>query len=333
MPTVHLYVHGRGRGHGQRSKAVCDSLRGAGYSVRVFAGQGAIDAFSKGEAEPVDSLMPKMGWRTLALLKARVSDAIAALCDHRPVAVLSDGDLPGVLAAHRRGVPSIALGHGLIFSHTKRPPALPPAPWLREGAKAAVASIGTARQIAVSFTPLTPRSSTTTVAQPILRPELRGKRTPDGPLLCYFRDSNAPQVLRTLSDYGQPVRLFSDVDPKLPGVHCEPPHPERFADALMSAQGVISSAGSQLISECVALGIPQLAVYDARDDEQRLNVALLQAHNLGTGCALQAIDEATVTTFLARLETSAPRPIPEPFGPDVGEAVKRALDAIVGANA
>jgi UDP-N-acetylglucosamine--N-acetylmuramyl-(pentapeptide) pyrophosphoryl-undecaprenol N-acetylglucosamine transferase len=327
--AIHLYVHGRGRGHGQRSKAVCDHLRRAGYAIRVFAGRRALDAFAADEAEPVDSVMPGTGWRTASLLTRRVTDAAKALRSDPPIAVLSDGDLPGVLAARLQRVPSIALGHGLIFSHARRPHELPTSPWRREAAKARIASIGTARQVAVSFTPLVPRVQTTTIARPTLRSKLAGTRTPGEQLLCYFRDANAEHVLRTLSDAGQPIRLFSEQDPRLPSVTWEPPHAERFADALMSARAVVSSAGSQLISECVALSIPQLALYDARDDEQRLNAALLQAHGLGTGCALRAFDEAAAMGFLTRLNQSSPQPKSERWGPDAGEAVEQALEAIV----
>ncbi|MGB0591159.1 MAG: glycosyltransferase family protein [Myxococcota bacterium] len=329
MSTIHLYVHGRGWGHGQRSEAVCEHLRSAGYSVRVFAGRGALDAFAPGDAEPVESLMPRAGWRTLPLLRRRVSKASRLLNEEPPAAVVSDGDLPAVLAARLRGIPSVALGHGLIFSHTQRPQALPALPWLREAAKARIASMGTTRQVAVSFTRLTPRSATTTIARPTLRHALRSPRTPGEHLVCYFRDPNCHDVVRALRDQGQPIRLFSSEDPKLSEVAWEPPDAVRFAEALLSARAVVSSAGSQLIGECLTLGIPQLSLYDANDDEQRLNVALLKAHSLGTGCTLDTFNDATASAFLTSLDKRPPQSPPEPWGPEAGDAVQQALDAIV----
>lgn len=329
MSTVHLYVHGRGRGHGQRSEAVCEHLRSAGYTLRVFAGREALEAFAPGDAEPVDSLMPRAGWRTLPLLRRRVSKASRLLYEESPTAVISDGDLPAVVAARLRGIPSVALGHGLIFSHTQRPQALPALPWLREATKARIASMGTTRQVAVTFTHLVPRSTTTTIARPTLRRALRGVRAPGDDLVCYFRDPNYHDVVRTLRDQGQPIRVFSAQDPKLSGVAWEPPDAVRFAEALLSARAVVSSAGSQLIGECVTLGIPQLALYDARDDEQRLNVALLKAHSLGTGCTLDTFNDATARSFMTSLEERPSRTAPEPWGPEAGVAVKQALDAIV----
>ena len=99
-PRVHLYVHGRGRGHGTRARAVAERLQSFGAEVRVFAGPGAEPAFEDGaECTPVASLVPGMGLSTLGHLRTRVRDAMAETSEDRPDVVISDGDMPGSVAA------------------------------------------------------------------------------------------------------------------------------------------------------------------------------------------------------------------------------------------
>ena len=121
-PLIDLYVHGRGRGHGTRSSVLCEALIGAGYRVRVYAGPGAQPAFDARPFESVESLLPSMRLEAIPLLRERLRHAKESMQHERPVCIVSDGDLPGLLHAKRFEIPSIAVGHGLVFSHA-RPPA------------------------------------------------------------------------------------------------------------------------------------------------------------------------------------------------------------------
>ena len=143
----------------------------------MFAGPGAEPAFADGaECTPVESLVPGMGLSTLGHLRIRVRDAMAQTSEDRPDVVISDGDMPGSVAARLSGIPSVAVGHGLIFSHATRPANLPRGPWLREATKARAASLGTHRQVAVNFVPLETRVATATVARPVLHDGPSGRR-------------------------------------------------------------------------------------------------------------------------------------------------------------
>ena len=42
---IEFYVHGRGRGHGTRSRVLSDLLRSEGFRVKIFAGSRAMTAF------------------------------------------------------------------------------------------------------------------------------------------------------------------------------------------------------------------------------------------------------------------------------------------------
>ena len=62
-----------------------------------------------------------MKLEAVSLLRDRLAQAGDEVKRERPFCIVSDGDLPGILHARRNGIPSIAVGHGLVFSHAKAP--------------------------------------------------------------------------------------------------------------------------------------------------------------------------------------------------------------------
>lgn len=301
MPLIHYYVHGRGRGHATRSRAVISRLLRAGFEVTAFAGEAAEPLLRDAvTTRSVRSILPTSGRDTPRLLASRVAAAVAAVRRDRADLVISDGDLPGTLAARATGRPSIAVGHGLVFHCAVRPPWAPAGPWRREGWKAAISTLGAQRHIAVSFVPLAIRRGR--LARPCLEPALAAAtpRTPDGPLLCYFRDDAPRSLLERLAALDPPVILFANRDPGVPGIQHEPPSRTRFVQVLGRARAVVASAGSQLIGECVGLGVPLLALHAEGDDEQMLNVLMLRNAGLGDGGPLPTLDDARLHAFLAR---------------------------------
>lgn len=325
MALLHYYVHGRGRGHASRSLAVIARLEDAGHEVVAFAGRDARTLLAERvTVRPVRSVLPGTGLRTPVLVADRVREAVAALRRDDAALVISDGDLPGMLAARVARRPSIAVGHGLVFLCCTRPLTLPLAAWRREAIKAGVSSVGASRWVAVNFIPLPVRRGR--LARPALElPETQ--RTSDGPVLCYFRDGASVPLQRHLAALTSdaPVILFATEPPAVPGIIHEPPSRERFVQALGSARAVVASAGSQLISECVALGTPIWAGYAPDDDEQALNVGMLRHAGLGDGCPLDEVDEAGLRTFLAR-----PAPPPSTWkAPDVATAVLEEVEALL----
>ncbi len=326
MARIDYYIHGRGSGHATRSAAIVSRLRGAGHEVHVLAGRDAFAMFAEDPtAEQIESLMPDGGVRLAPLLARRVKQARAR---PRPDAVISDGDLPGVIAARSQSVASIAVGHGLIFSHCHRPEGFAAAPWRREALKGGAAALGTARQVAVNFAPLQPRSPSTIVARPTLRAGL-GPRDPNPTgVLCYLDAVDGRRLLQPLVARAMQPLVFAREDPEIEGVRYHPIDASAFTAALRKAQCVISAAGSQLISECVALGVPQFAIHPRGHDEQRLNVAMLRHFGLGDGCQEGEGAEQALTTFLDSLQHPRP-PRPGWDAPDAGEAVLSFLDELL----
>ncbi len=324
MPRIHYYVHGRGRGHATRSRAVITRLLTAGHEVTAFAGRDAEPLLRDHvPTRPVDSLLPDTGRRTLPLVISRVRAALHALRHERADLVVSDGDLPGMLAARAGRRPAIAVGHGLVFYCCARPSGLPAGRWRREALKAGASTLGAHRRVAVNFVPLPVRRGR--LARPALETSPATSRTSDAPLLCYFRDGAPRSLLERLGALDLPVILFAPRDPAVPGIHHEPPSRDRFLSAQRRAAAVLATAGSQLMSECVAQGTPLFAVHAPGDDEQALNVAMLRDAGLGDGCPLPSLDDTYLREFLAR-------PPSQPLrwdAPDVATVVLEEVDDLL----
>ena len=334
---IHYYIHGRGRGHATRSRAVIDMLRAAGYAVRVFAGEDARALFS-GDHTPVLSMPLGIGWSLPALLYGRVRAAGRALRQEGARIVLSDGDMPSMLAGRLSGVPTVAIGHGLVFSHCHPPPGAPRAPWRREALKARLASVGASHCIAVNFAQLSPRAAQfTSLARPVLpmegaRPD-PARPAADAPLLCYFRDGNGDAVAQAAAALGVPVILFGGApEVLLPGVTRMSFSAAAFHQVLLRARAVLSSAGSQLMSECLLYGIPQLALFQDGDDEQRLNAHMLQGMSLYSyGLPFGECSAEAIEAFVRRLPA---QPLPLAHGMParaVTEVACSVVQALIGA--
>jgi hypothetical protein len=76
--------------------------------------------------------------------------------------------------------------------------------------------------------------------------------------------------------------------------------PERFRALLAESRGVIGSAGSNLIAECVLSGTPLLALYREGDVEQTLNASWLAAAGVGMASSFERLDAGLVQRFVAR---------------------------------
>lgn len=299
MARLHYFVHGRGRGHATRTLSIVERLRGRGHEISVSAGSSAVPMLRPFcETRSVPSLPPRLTWGSATALARRVAGDVAILRREAAELVVSDGDLPGLLAAKIVGVPSIAVGHGLAFSRCRRPEGIDRVSWWREALKAELSTLGAGVAVAVNFVPLQTRRRRTVLSRPALDRALV-RRAETGPIVCYFRDG-APQVLRALAASDEPIVLFAPADPRIENMQWRPMDREGFVRALGTTRAVVATAGSQLISECVAMGIPMFALHDPRDDEQRLNVAMLRKYGLGDGVPFDQFDLERLRRFLAR---------------------------------
>ncbi len=302
--------------------------------MRAFLGSdAAAETLGLSECERVRAVLPGLSPIDLVpLVWQRVRTAYRALQSEHAQVLISDGDAPSCLAARLARVPDIAVGHGLVFSHCRRPRGLPAWPWRREAAKSLVASFGSRFQVAVSLVALEPRRRTAIVAAPPLPGDLGSRTGENDGVLCYFRGSDGDQVLQWLVQMGERPIVFAPHAPAVAGIDWRPLDRLSFMTALRRARYVVSSAGSNLIAECGALGVPQLALYPRDHDEQRLNIAMLKDFHV-SGAQLEGVQRHVVETFVRSLPSASARshgPLPWAGLPDVGDVVVDCVKQLVG---
>ena len=296
---IHYYIHGRGRGHATRTLEIAEALERAGWRLQMFAGHDAFSLIQRCRpVERVDSLRPSDGVRLAPRLLRRVLQARSEVAKHRPALIISDGDLPSILAARTCGVPAIAVGHAEVFGETRRPLGTPRLPWLREKIGARISSVTASSHIAVGFVKTQALNDRTVVAAPAVE-SIRRVEMPSVDAVCYFRDDNGKGPVSALVEMGMTPLLFTDETDVPPGARAVPLDRQEFLTALAKTRLVVASAGSQLISECVVAGIPLFALYARRDDEQRLNVSLLRQTGIGDGSSFEGFLLEKLQSFVA----------------------------------
>ena len=326
-PCIHLYVHGRGRGHATRSLVIGQRLVDEGYRVQLFAGPDAAPLLAPElPTAAVESLPPTLGPGALSTLARRLWAARRVEVEP-PALVISDGDLPGVLIGRRAGVPTLAIGHGVTFAVCDPPPGADASAWRAEAAKAWVAAGAAHVRVAVNFVPLLVHDEKARLCRPTLQLPEREAVDPRR-VVCYFRDAPHRPALQALVARGLQPILFAQSDPGVPGVQTRPRDRTAFVQALAGARAVLASSGSQLISECVALGVPFFGLYRPGDHEQTLNIAMLHHAGLGTGCSTEAFEPEMIDAWLA--EDTATRSSRAATMPGVADVVVGLCEDLVG---
>jgi uncharacterized protein (TIGR00661 family) len=144
----------------------------------------------------------------------------------------------------------------------------------------------------------------TTLVPPIVRPAIVEARPVRGDhLLVYSAGSDA--LVDALRVCGMPCRVYGMRDGPEAGtssgaIEFRPHSVDGFLEDLVSARGVITGGGFSLLSEAVYLGKPVLSVPVRGQFEQLMNARYLARE--GFGLCAPAIDTATVTAFLGRLD-------------------------------
>lgn len=233
-----------------------------------------------------------------------------------PMMVITDGDVSGMYRAAMGSIPVVSLSHGQVYYLAEQPPSMSKElqhAWGQQYLLNMASAIFANYVIAVHFdtTSLVKRVGAWTPGQvvpPMIRPAvLRLARVRRGldpapatlvpmvserPLVvCYFRDGNGLKVVEALLRSDINVVLF---DRDTTTFHAALPaasdisqltrvaDPSLMVPYLYHAHGVASSAGFQLMSECIAIGLPMLAMHTEKDTEQRLNVAMSPGFVTGT---------------------------------------------------
>jgi len=289
------YVHGRGRGHAVRTLPIVEALQARGHQVRILGG---------GDAAPLLGSIP--GFRPVLVDRlgprffVRVAQDLVSLSRDRPDVLVSDGDAPSLVTARLLRIPTVAVGHGLVFSRCLLPEGLPARALSRERRRGMFAARLGVYAVAAHFLPIEPADPRTRVARPIRRESLFPGALSDGHVACYFRDANGQAAVEFALQAGVPVRCFSEPRLQIPGADCFGFDVDRFTESLRSCAAIIGSSGSNLCAEAVMLGKPILALHRRGDSEQQLNGLLLARAGIGMTAEFETLRAETVREFLRR---------------------------------
>jgi hypothetical protein len=253
-------------------------LRAQGHLVRAFGAQDAADlAVATDELIAVPPVLPGAGGVLTAINRLSTSRRALAGVDM----VISDGDMPSVVAARVLGLPTLAVGHELVFSRCVLPRSLPAPTMRRQILHAWHTSLRWCDGVAVHFAHIAAGDPRTRAARPSVgSPPAVDPRFADATVL-YFRDDNSQPVATALLAAGHRVVQFGARGEVAPGVEVQPFDQQLFRSALACCRAVVASAGSNVLSECAWLGTRVLACHRAGDAEQELNAYLVEAERLG----------------------------------------------------
>ncbi|MBW2189990.1 MAG: hypothetical protein DRH23_00045 [Deltaproteobacteria bacterium] len=325
---IAYFVHGNGRGHAMRARSLVPALRTHGHDVHVHASGEAVAMLRDLGGAEVDAFLP--GRQLASRFAARLATDRRLLGALRPDVIVVDGDAPSLHAAAMLRVPSVAIGHGLIFAHCRLPIALPLHHRAREALSAASASWLAHRVIVVHFGVLESFDPRVVVARPDPRPELfEGDTRPGDKLVVYAGTTDLSAYVRGLHTRGHRLVVFGRVANLPDGVVAEAPDVARFAAALRGCRGIVGTAGSNLVSEAGALGRPLLALAPGHMIEQQVNARLAERDGFAIAAAAGRIDVPAIQRFEALLERGVPRI--EPPTPTVTEALSACLAELAGA--
>lgn len=326
---IAYFVHGNGRGHAMRARSLVLALRARGHDVRLHSGGDALAMLREIGSVEIDTFAP--GPRLVRRFAARFNADRRLLRELQPDVVITDGDAPSLHAAALSRIPSIAIGHGLLFAHCRLPIALPLQARVHAALNAASASWVANRIIVVHFGELQPFDPRTVIARPDPRPDLfEGDGRRGDALLVYAGQADLSAYVRELHQRGHRLQVFGRAEHLPEGVRVEPSDVERFAEALRCCRGVVATAGSNLIGESIALGRPMLLLPPAHMTEQELNARLAEREGFAIAASAEELDIPAIKRFEALLVRGVP-PF-QPGTPIVTEALLRCIAELVPAG-
>jgi len=296
--NIAYFVHGRGRGHAARTYSVLPILKKANFDIHLFAGAMAIDQFGNEKVNAIPSVMPGNG--AFSIFIRRLKSDYKILKKLNPDVVISDGDAPSIYIARILGVPSIAVGHGMIVPYFKHPFPLPRKDYIQEYLNVMISSWVANYKIAIHFTELESKNKRVLSAFPDNDfKDLQTEYVNEDFLLSYFRDKNAEKPIRLLLDSGQSVHNFGHPVDGATNFNVDP---TEFRKQLLKCKAVIGSSGSNLISEAIFLKKPMFALYKTGDFEQWINAQYLQKYNYGIANSLEKLTVGSVNRFIQFLD-------------------------------
>jgi uncharacterized protein (TIGR00661 family) len=322
-------VMGYGRGHSTRAHAVLPALMQE-HEVTVFAGGDAYDMLAvhfptvriptlgyvygkDGRASFAATLKANARQTTGLMLGGETVQGVMRELRTREIQlVISDSEAWTHQAARRLRIPRISFDHVGVIPFCK-PHAPPELAWQsRRDAWGYRQLMGQPDRIVVSsFYPAEPRSSTTRVVGPILRPIVCAAKPSSGEhLLVYFNRGQlqySTRLEQELMELDLPVLVYGTRHSGMrQNLTFREIDPDRFVEDFASCRAVLATAGNQLIGEALHLRKPILALPE-NVFEQKLNAWMVQRMGIGRASSFAGVTAGEIELFLTEAPACAAR--------------------------
>ncbi len=141
----------------------------------------------------------------------------------------------------------------------------------------------------------------------LLRPEVRNAvPRHDGHILAYVRRDSSTTFLDTLATMDRPVKIYGlGEQTARKNLTFHPVDAVRFVEDLAGCEGLVCTAGNQLIGEAIHLGKPILAMPEKGNFEQDINAYYIRTQGAGMTVPQAKLSPADLKTFLRDLPTLA----------------------------
>jgi uncharacterized protein (TIGR00661 family) len=343
-------VVGEGMGHAMRSRVVLDHLTEAGHDVQTMASQRAVDylrahfsdvhrihgmhiIYEENRVRRSKTLLSNMAHGARAI-PGQIRAYFDLVDGFRPEVVVSDFESWTYLYGKTHGLPVISLDNIQMINRCFHERAIIEED--RSGFEFARAFVKSKLPLADHYLVTTfyypeVRKPRTTLHPSILRPEILAARPQSGEhLLVYQTAEGNDALVAALRASGIPCRIYgmrrSITEAQVEGNLRFCPFSESgFIEDLATARGVVAGGGFTLMSECVYLHKPVLAMPIGGQFEQTLNALYLEKE--GFGKHARTLDAATLASFVAELpayEASLAK-----YSQDGNKALLGALDALL----
>lgn len=321
--TILYGVPGEGMGHAARSRVVINYLLQIGHDVQIVSSDRAaqfLEQHFPGKVFTIDGFRfdyhSNGAVSVRKTLKRILKNASHKLKRHSDVYrllhegfqfdwVLSDFESFSMLYAKRFGLPLLSIDNIQILHRTKSDIQIPGT--MRRSFQMAkrVAQFkvpGAEQYWITSFFPAQIIQPNTKLIPPIIRPEvLQAKFTTGNHVLVYQRSISVEHLQSLLSAFPE-INFFcygQDHTSQYGHIIFKPFSEKEFLKDLAESKAVICNSGYSLLSECVYLKKPVLAIPIPQQAEQWLNAAAIA--KLGYGIHASLFHEADIRHFLNHL--------------------------------
>jgi uncharacterized protein (TIGR00661 family) len=328
MARILYGVVGEGMGHAMRSRVVIDHLAARGHDVQVVVSGRAHDYL---KARERDRLGVKRIWglsivyednevRSFRTVLSNVAGAalggwprnVRAWLEvaeaFRPDVVVSDFETWSYLFARTRQLPCISVDNIQIVNRCEHPPEViagQERDFLVAKGIVKAKLPGCFHYLVTTFFRPKVTKPRTTLHPPVLRPEILSARSEPGEhVLVYQTSTSNPALPELLRRSGRECRIYGlrrdlAADVREGNLLWRPFAEAAFVEDLRTARAVVSGGSFTLMSECVHLHKPMLAVPVRKQFEQVLNARWLE--RLGYGMAADELTGDALARFLERV--------------------------------